>query len=137
MPYLPEVAGHFDIVPWIVIELSIDWLHDGFKGSRAQIDNEGHGAVLQCQVDVVSWLAGVKDEAIALPRLEGESNLIAAALDGILGEIVAEVLRATESGHILFSGCGKKSKEESTDLNKASALKLFEHCLFIHYHSKV
>ncbi|TNN84977.1 hypothetical protein EYF80_004631 [Liparis tanakae] len=48
------VAGHFDIVPRVVVELSIDWLYDGLKGSRAQIYNEGDSAVLQCQVDVVS-----------------------------------------------------------------------------------
>lgn len=69
--YLPEVAGYFDIVPGVVIELSIHWFHNGFKGSRAQVDDQGDGAVFQRQIDIISWLARVQDQTIALPGLEG------------------------------------------------------------------
>lgn len=53
----------------------------------------------------------MKDKAIALPCLEGERDLVTTALDGILGEIVAEVLRATESGHVLFPCCGERRRK--------------------------
>ena len=112
LPYLSEVAGHFDIMPRVVVELPVDWLHDGFEGSRTQVDNEGDRSVLQRQVDVVSWLAGVKDKAVTLPGLEGERDLVAAALDGVLGEIVAEVLWTSEGGHVLLPGCGEKKKKK-------------------------
>lgn len=122
MPYLPKVAGHFDIMPSVIIKLSINRFHDGLKGSRSQVDDEGNSTVLQRQVDVVSWLAGVKDKAIALPRLEGERDLVAAALDGVLGEIVAEILRATESGHILFPRCGEKKRRGKGVGNSSSVM---------------
>lgn len=44
----------------------------------------------------------MEEEAIALPGLEGQRDLIAAALNGVLGQVVAEVLRATEGGHVLL-----------------------------------
>ncbi len=118
VPYLPEVASHFDIMPRVVVELSIDWLHNGLEGSRAQVDDKGDSAVLQRQVDVVGWFACVEDKAIALPRLEGERYLIAAALDGVLREIVAEILWATESGHILLSCCGGKKNKEKVSVTE-------------------
>lgn len=40
--YLSQVACHFDVVPGVVIEFSIDWLNDGLKGPGAQIDDERH-----------------------------------------------------------------------------------------------
>lgn len=43
--YLSQVARHFDVVPGIVIELSIDWFDDGLKGPRTQIDDEGDGPI--------------------------------------------------------------------------------------------
>lgn len=71
-------------MPRVVIELPINGLHNGLKGSGAEVDDEGHGAVLQRQVDVVGRLPGVQDEAVPLPRLEGQRDLVAAALDGVL-----------------------------------------------------
>lgn len=69
--HLPEVAGDFDIVPRVVVELSVHWFHNGFKGSRAQVDNKGDSAIFQRQVDIISRLACVEDQAVALPGLEG------------------------------------------------------------------
>lgn len=69
--HLPEVAGYFDIMPRVVVELSVHWFHNGFKGSRAQVDNEGDGTIFQRQVDVISRLARVEDQTVALPGLEG------------------------------------------------------------------
>lgn len=43
--YLSQVARHFDVVPGIVIELSVDWFDDGLKGPGTQIDDEGDGPV--------------------------------------------------------------------------------------------
>lgn len=54
LSYLPEVAGHLDIMPRVVIELPIYRLHNSLKGSRAEVDHKGDSAVLQRQVDVVS-----------------------------------------------------------------------------------
>lgn len=52
--YLPEVACHFDIVPGVVVEFSIHWLHNGLKGPGAQVNDQGDRAILQSQVDIVS-----------------------------------------------------------------------------------
>lgn len=79
-------------MPVVVIEFAIDWLHDGLEGSRAQVDDQGHGSVLQGQVYVVCGLARVQNEPVALPGLEGERDLITTALNGVLGQVVAEVL---------------------------------------------
>ena len=100
--YLSQIARHFDIVPRVVVELPVDGLHDGLEGPGAQVDDEGHGAILQRQVDVVCRLARVEQKAVALPRLEGQSDLVAAALDGVLGKVVAEVLGAAEGGDVLL-----------------------------------
>lgn len=43
--YLSQVACHFDVVPGVVIEFSIDWLHDGLKGPGTQIDDERYGPI--------------------------------------------------------------------------------------------
>lgn len=43
--YLSQVACHFDVVPGVVIEFSVDRLHDGLKGPGAQIDDEGDGPI--------------------------------------------------------------------------------------------
>lgn len=91
-------------MPGIVVEFAIDGLHDGLKGSRAEIDDQRHGAVLQRQVDVVGRLARVQNKAVALPGLEGERDLVTAALDGVLREVVAEVFRASKGGHVLLTG---------------------------------
>ena len=69
--YLPEVAGYFDIMPRVVVKLSVYWFHNGFKCSRAQVDNKGNGTIFQRQVDIIGRLARVEDQTIALPGLEG------------------------------------------------------------------
>lgn len=89
-------------MPGVVVELSIDRLHDGLKGPGAQIDDEGDGPVFQRQVDVVCGFARVQQEAVTLPGLEGQRDLVAAALNGVLRQVVAEVLRAPEGGHVLL-----------------------------------
>ena len=43
--YLSQVACHFDVVPGVVIEFSVDRLHDGLKGPGAQIDDEGDSPI--------------------------------------------------------------------------------------------
>lgn len=119
--YLPEVAGHFDVVPGVVVKLSIHRLHNGLKGPRAQVNDQGDRTILQSQVDIISWLAGVQNEPVSLPGLEGEGDLITAALDGVLRQVVAQVLGAPESGHILLSGWRGKTKikrEKRTAVNR-------------------
>ena len=100
--YLTEVPCNLDIVPGIVIKFAVDGLHQGLEGPGAQVDDQRDGAVLQRQVDVVGRLARVEHEAVALQRLEGEGDLVAAALDGVGGQVVAEVLRPLERGHMFF-----------------------------------
>lgn len=107
--YLPQVSCHLNVVPRVVIELAIDWLHNGLEGPRPQVNDQGDCTIFQGQVDIISWLAGMQDEPVALPGLEGESDLIAAALNGVLWQVVAKVFGTTESGHVLIS-CWKKEK---------------------------
>ena len=83
-PYLPQVARDPDVMPGIVIKFAVDGLHQGLEGPGAQVDDQRDGAVLQRQVDVVGRLACVEHEAVALQRLEGEGDLVAAALDRVL-----------------------------------------------------
>lgn len=90
--YLPEVACHFDIMPGVVVEFSIHWLHNGLKGPRPQVNDQGDCTILQSQVDIVSRLARVQNEPIPLPGLKGEGDFIAAALDGVLRQVIAQVL---------------------------------------------
>lgn len=110
--YLSQVACHFDVVPGIIIELSIDWFDDGLECPGTQIDDERDGPIFQRQVDIVSGLARVQQEAISLPGLKGQRDLIAAALDRVLWQVIAEVLRSTESGHILFSCWNDRRKDK-------------------------
>lgn len=91
-------------MPGVIVEFAVDRLHDGLKGSRTEIDDQGHRAVLQRQVDIVGRLARVQNEPVALPGLERERDLVTAALDGVLREVVAEVFRASEGGHVLLTG---------------------------------
>lgn len=100
-------------MPGVVIEFSVDWLHDGLEGPGAQIDDEGDGPIFERQIDIVGRLPRVEEEAVALPGLEGQRDLVAAALDGVLRQVVAEVLRAAEGGHVLLprwndNGGGRK-----------------------------
>lgn len=101
--YLTEVPGNLHIMPGIVIKFPIDGLNQGLEGPRAQVDDQRDGTVLQCQVDVVSRFSRVEHQSVALQGLEGERDLIAAALDGVWREVVTEVLRALEGRHILLS----------------------------------
>lgn len=101
--YLSQVARHFNVVPGIVVEFAVNRLHNGLKGPRAQVDDEGNCAVFERQVDVVGRLPRVQKEAVALPCLEGQCDLIAAALDGVLRQVITEVFGATEGGHVLLS----------------------------------
>ena len=118
--YLPEVACHFDIMPGVVIEFSIHWLHNGLKGPRPQVNDQGDCAILQSQVDVVSRLARVQDEPIPLPGLKGQGDFITAALDWVLRQVVAQVLWASESGHILLSSYRERKGESSQHLTGMS-----------------
>lgn len=90
--YLTEIPGNFHIMPGIVIKFSIDGLHQGLKGPRAQVDDQRDRTALQRQVDVVGGFARVEHQAIALQGLEGESDLVAAALDGVWRQVVAKIL---------------------------------------------
>lgn len=118
-PHLSEVAGHFDVVPRVVVKLSVDGFHDGLEGPGPQIDDEGHGTVLQGQVDVIGRLARVQDEPVTLPRLEGQSDLVVTALDGVLREVVAEIFRAAERGHV-FLPCWWTDKETEREQRENS-----------------
>lgn len=95
-------------MPGVIVEFAVDRLHDGLERPGAEVDDQGHGAVLQSQVNVVGRLARVQDQTVALPRLEGKCDLITAALDGVLRQVVAEVFRAPERGHVLLPGCNKQ-----------------------------
>lgn len=65
----------------------------------------------------------MQNEPVALPCLEGESDLITAALDGVLRQVIAKVFRTTESGRVLIS-CWKKKGNKRTI--QQSAKKRFE-----------
>lgn len=106
--YLSQVACHFDVVPGVVIEFSIDRLNDSLKGPRTQINNKRYRPVFQCQVDIIGRFPRVQKEAVSLPGFEGQRDLVAAALDGVLRQVVAEVLRAAEGGHVLLPHCNKE-----------------------------
>lgn len=71
-------------MPAVVIEFSIDRLDDGLESARTQIDDERDCPVFQCQVDIICGFPRVQEEAVALPGLEGQRDLVAAALDGVL-----------------------------------------------------
>lgn len=86
-------------MPGIVVELAIGRLHQSLKGTGAQVDHQAHGPTFQRQVDIVSRLASVEQEAISLQRSEGQGDFICAALDGLLGQVVAEELITLERGH--------------------------------------
>ena len=97
-------------MPIIVIKFPIDRLYQSLKRSGAQINDEGDGAVFQRQVDVVGRFARVQHQSVPLQRLEGERDLVAAALDGVQGQVVAEELRPFEGGDVLLLSCGETEK---------------------------
>lgn len=113
--YLTQVAGHTDGVPCIIVELAVGRLHQSLKGTWAQVDNQTHGSAFQRQVDVVGRLAGVKQEPISLQRSEGQGDFVGAALDGLLGQVIAEELITLKRGHwlhlALLKGDRKKAKD--------------------------
>lgn len=98
---LAEVAGHSDIMPDVVIELSAGWFHKGLEGTGAQVDDQPQSSIPQRQVDVISRFPRMKQQAVPLQRAEGQRDLIQAALDGGLRKVVAEVLVAFKGGHRL------------------------------------
>lgn len=101
-------------MPMVVIKFATDWLHNGLEGSRSQVNDQGDGAVFQSQVDIIGRLARVQDQPVTLPCLEGECDLIAATLNGVLREVIAQIFRSTESGYILIPRC-KKEETETKD----------------------
>lgn len=98
-------------MPIIVIKLPIDRLHQSFKGSRSQINDKRDGPVFQRQVNVVGGFAGVQHQAVSLQGLERQRDFVAAALDRIRGQIIAEELGSFEGGDILLFSCGDKKKK--------------------------
>lgn len=110
--YLTEVPRYFDIMPIIVIKLPIDRLHQSFEGSGPQINDEWDGPVFQRQVDVVGGFARVQHQAIPLQGLEWQRDFVAAALNRVQGQIVAEELGSFKGGDVLLFSCGNKEKEE-------------------------
>lgn len=86
-------------MPGIVVELAVRWLHQSLEGTGAQVDDQAHGPTFQRQVDVVGRFAGVEQEAVSLQCSEGQGDFICAALDGLLGQVVAEELITLERGH--------------------------------------
>ena len=102
--YLPQIPCDLHIMPLVVVESPQHRFNKGFKGPGAQIYDEGDGAIAQRQVDIVCRLARVQDETIALPSAKGKRDLVAAALNGALREVVAEILSSAECGKaFLFS----------------------------------
>lgn len=97
--YLTEVACHSNIMPGIVIELPSRRLHKSLESPRAQVDDEPESAVPQGQVDIVSRLPRVEQQAVPLQSTEGQRDLVQTALNGRLGQVVAEELIAFEGGH--------------------------------------
>lgn len=97
--YLTQVSGHTDSMPGIVVELAVGRLHQGLEGAGAQVDDQAHSTAFQRQVDVVGGLSGVEQEAVPLQCSEGQGDFIGAALDGLLGQVVAEELITLECGH--------------------------------------
>jgi len=92
-------------VPAVVVELAVDGLHQRLEGAGAQVDDEPDGAALEREVDVVGRLARVQQQPVALPRAERQRQLVRAALDRAVREVVAEELVALEGGHVLLPAC--------------------------------
>lgn len=86
-------------MPGIVIELPTGRLHQGLESPGAQVDDQPQRTVPQGEVDIVSRPPSVEQQAVPLQGAEGQRELIHAALNGRLGQVVAEVLIASEGGH--------------------------------------
>lgn len=108
--YLTEIPRYFDIMPIIVIKLPIDRLHQSFEGSGPQINDERDSPIFQRQVDIVGRFARVQHQAVPLQSFEGQCDFIAAALNRVQGQIVAEELGSFEGGDILLFSCRDKER---------------------------
>lgn len=97
--HLAAVTRHSNIMPDIIIELHTGRLHQGLESTRAQVDDQPQSSITQGQVDVVGRPPCVEQQAIPLQGAEGHSDLIHTALNGSLGQVVAEELIAFEGGH--------------------------------------
>lgn len=98
-------------MPIIVIKFPIDWLHQSFKGSRPQINDEWDSPIFQCQVDVICWFARVQHQSIPLQGFEWQCDFITAALNRVQGQVVAEELRSFEGCDIFFFSCRDKERK--------------------------
>lgn len=99
--HLAAVARDADVVPDIVVEPATRGLQQGLEGPGAQVDDQPKGSVPQGEVDVVGRAARVQQQAVPLQGAEGHGDLVHAALDGRLREVVAEEVIALEGGHRL------------------------------------
>lgn len=106
--HLAAVARHPDVVPVVVVELPAGRLHQGLERTGAQIDDQPQSSVPQGQVDVVSRPPRVQQQAVPLQGEEGQRDLVHAALNGRLGQVVAEELVAFEGGHRLLLACEER-----------------------------
>ncbi len=106
-------------MPGIVVELAIRWLHQSLEGTGAQVDDQAHGPAFQRQVDVVGRLAGVQQETVSLQRSEGQGDFICAALDRLLGQVVAEELITLERGHWLHLALLKGDRKRQEKVVRA------------------
>lgn len=86
-------------MPRVVIELPTGRLHQGLESTRAQVDDQPESTIPQGQVDIVSRFPCVKQQAVPLQCTEGQCDLIQTALNGCLGQVVAEELIAFKGGH--------------------------------------
>lgn len=109
-------------MPIIVIKLPIDRLHQSFEGSGPQINDERDGPVFQRQVDVVGGFPRVQHQAVPLQGFERQRDFIAAALNRVQGQIVAEELGSFEGGDVLLFSCRDKERGRSRiNISAASA----------------
>ena len=107
-------------MPIIVIKFPIDGLHQRFKGPGTQINDERDRPVFQRQIDVVGRFARVQHQSVSLQGLERERDLIAAALNGVQGQVVAEVFRSFEGCDVFFFSCMRQRERESEKKAKMS-----------------
>lgn len=106
--HLPAIARHPDIVPVVVVELPAGRLHQGLERTGTEIDDQPQSPVPQGQVDVVSRPSRVEQQAVPLQGAEGQRDLVHAALNRGLGQVVAEELVAFERGNRLLLACEER-----------------------------
>lgn len=110
--YLTEIPRYFHIMPIIVIKFSIDWLHKSFKGPGPQINDQRNRPVFQRQVDVVGRFARVQHESVPLQGSERERDLVAAALNRVLRQVVAEVFGTLKGRHVFLPSCRRRRENK-------------------------